>query len=106
MMYVAEPFYGDDILNLGRIAAAADYESGGGSDRSEPMLDHYVERILQDYREGRDLKVAWDAGNGAAGEAMVQVAAQLPGEHILLNEKVDGNFPAHHPDPTGRKPQP
>ena len=64
------------------------------------MLDHYVERILQDYREGRDLKVAWDAGNGAAGEAMVQVAAQLPGEHILLNEKVDGNFPAHHPDPT------
>ncbi len=100
MMYIAEPFYGDDILNLGRIAAAADYESGGGSDRSEPMLDHYVERILQDYREGRDLKVAWDAGNGAAGEAMVQVAAQLPGEHILLNEKVDGNFPAHHPDPT------
>lgn len=100
MMRGAKPFYGDNILNLGRIAAAADYASGAGSDRAEPMLDRYVERILQDYRDGRDLKVAWDAGNGAAGEAMVQVAARLPGEHILLNERIDGNFPAHHPDPT------
>jgi phosphomannomutase len=24
----------------------------------------------------------------------------LPGTHILLNEKIDGTFPAHHPDPT------
>jgi len=24
----------------------------------------------------------------------------LPGEHLLLNEKINGNFPAHHPDPT------
>ncbi|MGB0631752.1 MAG: phosphomannomutase, partial [Alphaproteobacteria bacterium] len=64
MMRGAKPFYGDDILNLGRIAAAATYEAGTGSDRSEPMLDRYVERILQDYRDGRELKVAWDAGNG------------------------------------------
>ena len=24
----------------------------------------------------------------------------MPGRHILLNEKIDGTFPAHHPDPT------
>ena len=24
----------------------------------------------------------------------------LPGEHILINEGIDGSFPAHHPDPT------
>jgi len=46
------------------------------------------------------LKVAWDAGNGSAGEAMVRIAGALPGEHLLLNEKIDGAFPAHHPDPT------
>ena len=28
------------------------------------------------------------------------VVDKLPGEHFMLNEKVDGNFPAHHPDPT------
>ena len=25
---------------------------------------------------------------------------QLPGRHTLLNSKIDGTFPAHHPDPT------
>ncbi|PPR09516.1 MAG: Phosphomannomutase/phosphoglucomutase [Alphaproteobacteria bacterium MarineAlpha11_Bin1] len=100
MMRGAKPFYGADITNLDRIASAGRYASGEGTVRKNPMLGHYVERILQDYRDGRDLRVAWDAGNGAAGEAMVQVTAQLPGEHFLLNEKIDGSFPAHHPDPT------
>jgi phosphomannomutase len=27
----------------------------------------------------------------------------LPGEHVLLNETIDGTFPAHHPDPTEEK---
>lgn len=100
MMSGPKPFYGDDIQGLGTIAAAADYASGTGSDRVEPMLDRYVDRVLQDYKSGRELKVAWDAGNGSAGEAMVKVCAELPGQHILLNERIDGMFPVHHPDPT------
>ena len=56
--------------------------------------------VLEDYRPGKNLKVAWDAGNGAAGEAMAALAAGLPGEHILLNAEIDGRFPNHHPDPT------
>ena len=24
----------------------------------------------------------------------------LPGKHFLLNSKIDGTFPNHHPDPT------
>ena len=100
IMRGAKPFYGEDILKLGGIASAGDYEYGAGTARVEPMLDRYVDRIIKDFPGGRDLKVAWDAGNGAAGEAMARVAAQLPGVHILLNEKIDGEFPAHHPDPT------
>jgi phosphomannomutase len=34
---------------------------------------------------------------------MVDLVAKLPGRHILLNETVDGTFPAHHPDPTVEK---
>ncbi|HIM77832.1 MAG TPA: phosphomannomutase/phosphoglucomutase, partial [Rhodospirillales bacterium] len=49
---------------------------------------------------GAPLKVAWDAGNGAAGEALTRLCEGLPGSHILLNEDIDGTFPAHHPDPT------
>jgi len=100
MMRRTNPFYGEAIQNLGKIAAAANYADGSGQDRKEPMLDRYVARVGQDYTGGKELKVAWDAGNGSAGEAMVRIAGALPGEHLLLNEKIDGAFPAHHPDPT------
>jgi phosphomannomutase len=31
---------------------------------------------------------------------LVKLCKDLPGRHILLNERIDGTFPAHHPDPT------
>ena len=93
-------FHGGDILGLGTIAGAGDYASGSGGVRDEPMLDRYVERLAADHAGGRPLRVVWDAGNGSAGEAMELLAARLPGEHLLLNEAIDGTFPAHHPDPT------
>jgi phosphomannomutase len=34
---------------------------------------------------------------------MQGLARRLPGRHILLNERIDGTFPAHHPDPTVAK---
>ena len=100
MMRGTKPFYGEAIQNLGKIAAAANYADGSGQDRQEHMLDRYVARVGQDYTGDRELRVAWDACNGSAGEAMVRVVEALPGEHLLLNEKIDGTFPAHHPDPT------
>jgi len=29
-----------------------------------------------------------------------ELTVRLPGRHVLLNEAIDGTFPAHHPDPT------
>lgn len=100
MMLGAGPFWGDDIQKLGDIAARGAWIDGDGEAREIALQDAYVARLRMDYTAKRGLKVAWDAGNGAAGDAMVQLTAQLPGEHILLNETIDGTFPAHHPDPT------
>jgi phosphomannomutase len=55
---------------------------------------------LKDVKPGKKLKVAWDTGNGAVGVSIRSVVDKLPGEHFVLNETVDGHFPAHHPDPT------
>ncbi len=93
-------FFGADIQELGRIAAAGDFAAGAGRISEHPVFETYVERLLVDYDGPRPLKVVWDAGNGAAGEVMVALTARLPGEHALLNEAIDGTFPAHHPDPT------
>jgi phosphomannomutase len=96
-------FFGDDITRLARIAATGAWAAGGGTVREHPILEAYVERLARDYDGERPLTVAWDAGNGSAGEAMAKLTARLPGRHILLNEVVDGRFPAHHPDPTVAK---
>jgi phosphomannomutase len=93
-------FFGEDIQRLGSIAAAGDYAEGAGSRRSEEIFDAYIDRLVRDYDAERGLKVAWDAGNGAAGRAMEELTARLPGRHILLNAEIDGTFPNHHPDPT------
>ena len=92
-------FHGEDILGLGRIAARGAFATGRGVREDRPALDDYVDRIARDYDGVRPLSVAWDAGNGSAGEAMRLLCARLPGTHRLLNADIDGTFPAHHPDP-------
>jgi phosphomannomutase len=99
-----KPFFGKDIERLSRIAAGPlpTASPRGGAEERDVMED-YVARLLRDYDGTRPLHVAWDAGNGATGEALQRLTAKLPGRHILLNETIDGRFPAHHPDPTEPK---
>jgi phosphomannomutase len=93
-------FYGADIQRLGEIAAKAAFRSGRGQVSTVELLDKYVERLAADYDGQRPLTVVWDAGNGATGEALLRLTQKIPGKHVLLNEVIDGRFPAHHPDPT------
>ncbi|HEV8015255.1 MAG TPA: phosphomannomutase/phosphoglucomutase [Stellaceae bacterium] len=103
LMLGKKPFFAGDIQRLGKIAAAGKFPRGAGAVREQPVLDDYVARLLKDYDGTRPLSVAWDAGNGATGEALQKLVATLPGKHLLLNEVIDGRFPAHHPDPTEPK---
>jgi phosphomannomutase len=101
MMLGKKSFFGAQIQELGRIAATGAYASGHGRRIEAPVFDAYVARLVQDYPAGgRELSVVWDAGNGAAGEALTALARRLPGRHHLLFVEIDGRFPNHHPDPT------
>lgn len=102
MVFLKRPFYGEQIQELGRIAAAGDFETGKGSAQDSPVFDAYVNRLLKDY-EGAALNVAWDPGNGSAGEVTKAMTARLKGRHIVINGEIDGSFPNHHPDPTEPK---
>lgn len=104
MMLDGGPFFGADIRRLGQVAAEGAWarpEKPGQVSEVEDFAAAYIERLLKDFKAPQStLTVVWDAGNGAAGEVMRRLCAQLPGRHVLLNEVIDGTFPSHHPDPT------
>ncbi|MFL2542311.1 MAG: phosphoglucomutase/phosphomannomutase PgmG, partial [Candidatus Latescibacterota bacterium] len=94
------PFWADQIQQLGERSASGDWVDGQGEKLELDILNAYVSRICSDYRSKRELKVVWDVGNSSVGPAVVEMVRRLPGQHVVLNEMVDGTFPAHHPDPT------
>jgi phosphomannomutase len=101
IMLGKKSFFGEEIQALSRIAAKGDFATGAGAAEDRSMFNAYLARLLTDLDMGmKPLSVAWDAGNGAAGEVMVALTKRIPGTHKLLNEAIDGKFPAHHPDPT------
>ena len=100
MVLGGRPFFGPDIDELARSAAAGSIPPGStGKALEVDLAGAYVARLLVEAGQGA-LTVAWDAGNGAAGAVMGALADGLPGRHVLLNTSVDGTFPTHHPDPT------
>jgi phosphomannomutase len=108
MVFLGRPFFGEDIQQLGAMAAAGDWDEGSGGEERREVLAPYVDRLVQGLA-GIDpsllagLRIGWDAGNGAAGPALELLVGKLPGEHHTLFTEVDGTFPNHHPDPTEEK---
>ncbi len=105
MVFQGRPFFGADIQELGRRSAAGEWADGRGGVETRDVMDAYIAKMVNaladiDGTTLEQLRVGWDAGNGAAGPALEQLVERLPGEHHLLFTEVDGNFPNHHPDPT------
>lgn len=100
-MLHGKPFFGDDIRSLHALASAGNFpERSKGMLRGQDIRSAYIKTLLEAYNGDDSLNIAWDAGNGAAGEIMTQLCQRLPGKHIALNGAIDGRFPAHHPDPS------
>lgn len=102
MVFQHRPFFGQDIQEIGKLAATGDWEEGEGTVTDADILDNYVGRLFAGYAGGT-FRIGWDTGNGAAGPVIEKLVELLPGEHHTLFTDVDGNFPNHHPDPTEEK---
>ncbi len=100
MMVGQDSYHGGQIQALGEAAANGDWVAGDGRVEDVDLNPAYVQILRDAYTTDIALNVGWDCGNGAAGEVVAELTGRLPGRHVLLNEKIDGTFPAHHPDPT------
>jgi phosphomannomutase len=97
----AAPFFGQEIQALGELVRKRDYASGKGPGEERPVFEDYIHHLAAEAGAGgRPPAVVWDAGNGAAGEAMLALIDRLAGRHVALFAEIDGTFPNHHPDPT------
>jgi phosphomannomutase len=119
MMIKNQNFYGADILGLEKILENQDFVNAEGSVSTFDIREKYLNRLLNDcevtqsdsgllnevenFVGQKKLKIVWDAGNGSAGEIMTMLSERIYGEHILLFNEIDGDFPNHHPDPTEAK---
>ncbi|MDG2008128.1 MAG: phosphomannomutase/phosphoglucomutase [Alphaproteobacteria bacterium] len=94
-----EPFYGKQIKNLNNIQIK-DNPKKIGLLKHVNIVSTYVNEISNKLNIKKDLKIAWDIGNGVVGSMFHSILKAIPGNHIVINSSVDGNFPNHHPDPT------
>jgi len=101
MVLFGKPFFGEAIQRLAQTVEILGPPSNTRGQVTERVVfSDYLDRVQHDYDGAKLLKVAWDPGNGASGDAISALTKVLPGDHVLINAKIDGNFPAHHPDPT------
>ena len=94
-----EPFYGEQIKNLNNIKIH-NKSNTRGLIKYIDILQTYIDEVLTKINIKKDLKIVWDIGNGVIGSMFHRLIKKIPGEHLIINSTVDGNFPNHHPDPT------
>ena len=93
--------YGDDIQRIYQLAKSGAFPGGTGSVREEPIIDRYIDDVVNRIgRISRPLRIAVDAGNGAGALVAPRLFARLGVEVNCLFCESDGTFPNHHADPT------
>ncbi|MCZ2146845.1 MAG: phosphomannomutase/phosphoglucomutase [Bryobacterales bacterium] len=92
--------HGEKIQELPRLIQSGDFVSGEGKVSGADVTAPYVEEVASQFAFERRIKVAVDAGNGAAGPTMRGLLAKLNVDAVELFFEMDGRFPNHHPDPT------
>ena len=61
MVFMGRPFFGDDILEIGRRAEAGDWADGSGTVETREILGEYIERLICGLREMSPAAVAESA---------------------------------------------
>ncbi|EGV52068.1 phosphomannomutase/phosphoglucomutase [Candidatus Endoriftia persephone] len=90
----------EQIQGLYRRIADGRLMKGQGQRNIREITEDYIERVINDVRLARSLKVVVDCGNGVAGMVAPELFRRLGCDVVELFCEVDGSFPNHHPDPS------
>ncbi|OJX14314.1 MAG: hypothetical protein BGO77_08420 [Caedibacter sp. 37-49] len=100
-------FFGTSLTNFIEVAEKGDFINGNGKSIDVNLNENYINHLINDFNEFypqiKNLRVVWDAGNGSTGNILQKLVKFLPGDHKIINQEINGLFPAHGPDPTDPK---
>jgi phosphomannomutase len=102
MVMAGRAIHGEEIQAVRRLMEAPINEAAvpPGRVRNVNVLAPYRDRIVQDAKLARPMKIVVDSGNGIAGASAPGIFRALGCEVVELFSEVDGTFPNHHPDPS------
>ncbi|MCM8595802.1 phosphomannomutase/phosphoglucomutase [Accumulibacter sp.] len=100
MVVAGETLAGGAIVGLRERVATGELHRGQGRATSADVRQAYLERVANDVKLARPMKIVVDCGNGVAGEMAPELFRRLGCELVELFCEVDGRFPNHHPDPS------
>jgi phosphomannomutase/phosphoglucomutase len=93
--------HGEEIQQLYQLIANGTFSSGAGNVRQEPVIERYLDDMVERIRPlSRPLRVVLDCGNGAGALVGPQLLERIGANLTTLFCESDGTFPNHHPDPT------
>ena len=102
MMLAGLTLFGEEIQSIGARVNAQDWVLADTPAEISVVdaLTPYLDKVTNDVKLARPMKVVVDAGNGVAGPVAVKLLRALGCEVVELYTDVDGTFPNHHPDPS------
>ncbi|MEJ2384910.1 MAG: phosphomannomutase/phosphoglucomutase [Xanthomonadales bacterium] len=100
IMVGGDTLHGDAIKDLYRRIEAGELASGEGRHERMDVVPDYIQRIADDVKVEKPLRVVIDCGNGIGGVCAADTLRALGVEVLPLFDEVDGTFPNHHPDPS------
>ena len=100
-----EDFYGQKLKEFATYVNQGDFLVGAGQEYQIDVKQEYIKFLLNEIKDYdlSDLRIAWDPACGAAGEVVEILGKLLNSKNYIINSKIDGDFPAHDPDPTIEK---
>lgn len=101
MMMAKDTLFGEGIQALrARIEAGIEVAQQKGRVEEIDVITPYLDKVTEDVKLARPMKVAIDCGNGVTGPVAMELFKRLGCEITPLFTEIDGHFPNHHPDPS------
>lgn len=91
---------GQEIQDFLAYILKGEFYKGLGEVSIYDITNDYLELFRTNFNFGkRRVKVVIDPGNGTSSIIAKRIYDMFPIDAIYINDKSDGNFPNHHPDP-------